>query len=59
MFFFSCEWFVEPTASGDADSVILLGSGTAAGAQQACFLEKLLLAVRCVHIYMDTGHPLQ
>lgn len=55
---FSCEWFVEPTASGCADSVILLGSDAAATVQQASFLEKLQLAARRVHAYMDTAHPL-
>lgn len=35
-----CERCVEPAASGCVDSVILLGSGPAAAAQQAGFLEK-------------------
>lgn len=56
---FSCEWFVEPTASGCVDSVILLSSDPAAAAQQAGFLEKLQLTVRCDHINADTAHPLQ
>lgn len=52
------EWFVEPTASGCADSVILLGSDAAATVQQASFLEKLQLTVGRVHAYMDTAPPL-
>lgn len=55
---FSCECFVEPTASGCADSVVLLGSDGAATVQQASFLEKLQLTVKRVHAYMDTAHPL-